>query len=117
MSDFVNYSTRTVSLPPGCKDLLDVLNLPREETPHYAALPSGAQPERLKDGILRDLEANLGWLITYALQPSFLAIRVGSLLLQLRCETVAGPLDLYLVVPPNEAKQAESIRAFFRGRD
>jgi len=28
MSDFVNYTKRSVELPPGCKDLIDVLRLP-----------------------------------------------------------------------------------------
>ena len=27
MSDFVNYTNRSVDLPPGCKDLIDVLRL------------------------------------------------------------------------------------------
>ena len=26
MGDFVNYKKRSVSLPPGCKDLIDVLS-------------------------------------------------------------------------------------------
>jgi|SRR5712671_3040785 len=43
MSDFVNYNKRTVTLPPGCKDLIDLLGVSagfgRGQPPGYGDLP------------------------------------------------------------------------------
>lgn len=119
VSDLVNYNTRGVQLPPGCKDLIDVLNLSVQDMPGFPKWPSGAQPEEIETGTLQDMENSLTWLITDSIKPSFLAIRIGGFPLELRCETVSGPLVLYLLVPANEMPQAELIQAFFnrRGQD
>jgi hypothetical protein len=48
MSKFVNYNKRSITLPPGCKDLIDLL---REERPSY--LPSAAaDPEAQESGTI-----------------------------------------------------------------
>lgn len=33
MSDFVNLKKRSVTLPPGCKDLVDLLKVPKQKSP------------------------------------------------------------------------------------
>ena len=56
VSDLVNYNTRGVQLPPGCKDLIDVLNLSVQDMPGFPKWPSGAQPEEIETGTLQDME-------------------------------------------------------------
>jgi hypothetical protein len=115
--DFVNYNSRHVELPPGCKDLIDVLKQARPESPGYPKLPSGAQPEQMQVGKIGELADDMTWLISESIKPSFLAILVPGFPLELRCETDAGPLYLYLAVPSGELRRAERVRAFFDARD
>jgi hypothetical protein len=117
VADFVNYNSRDVELPPGCKNLIDVLKQAPTESPRYPKLPSGAQPEQMQVGKIDELEDDMTWLISESIKPSFLAILVPGFPLELRCETDAGPLHLYLAVPSGELRRAERVRAFFGAHD
>ena len=51
MGDFVNYKKRSVSLPPGCKDLIDVLSRqPERRFQEFAELlkSRGVNPKEAK---------------------------------------------------------------------
>ena len=122
MNGFVDYNNRSVQLPPGCKDLIDVLNLtrarriPRDCDPASEWLPAGAQAECVKTGGLGNIEVGLTRLLTAQLKPSFLVIRAGAVPLHLLCETEAGPLDLYVALQGSDSEQEKAIRAFFSER-
>ena len=59
MDEFVNYKKRDISLPPGCKDLLDLVrasNAPPDAL-YPAEPPLGSEPDAIElSGHLRDLE-------------------------------------------------------------
>jgi hypothetical protein len=80
MNDFVNPQHRGVNLPPGCKDLMDVLkaNVAAGETPIYA-LHSKRAPllERHVQG-LSEVGTFLNLLLTSQSQKSFLSFILTS---------------------------------------
>jgi hypothetical protein len=43
MSKFVNYKKRSVKLPPGCKDLIDLLQ-PHRPSPAHGIIPANEKP-------------------------------------------------------------------------
>ncbi len=122
MDGFVDYNNRSVQLPPGCIDLIDVLNRARARKTTRDCdsasewLPAGAQPECVETGGLWHIERNVTRVLTASLKPGFLGIRAGALPLQLLCETEAGPLDLYVALPGSDSEQERAIRAFFSER-
>ena len=59
MGDFVNYKKRSVSLPPGCKDLMHVLSRRRERGFHeFAGLAKalGVSPEEARKMVTAEVE-------------------------------------------------------------
>jgi hypothetical protein len=62
VADFVNYNNRDVSLPAGCKDLLDVLQQKRD----FAESLAG--PDKVRHTILRGTLANFESNISRALK-------------------------------------------------
>ncbi len=67
MSQFVNYAKRGFTLPPGCRDLVDLLRYPRERAKD-GSVGCGWSPlslhERLSlPGSMDDLERLLGILV------------------------------------------------------
>ena len=80
MNSFINYQSRSVELPEGCKDLIDVLNLARAGR---AAPCEGTQTGGLGvPGLLADIEA-------YVARFSTSAVRVRSLWIHVRCDPTA----------------------------
>jgi hypothetical protein len=55
MSDFVNYKKRSVTLPPGCKDLVDVLRSPPAVKGELSGTPIGPRINESL-GTIADLE-------------------------------------------------------------
>src|SRR5262245_15412573 len=80
MNSFVNYQSRSVELPEGCNDLIDVLNLARASS---AAPCEGTQAGGLGvAGFLADIGA-------YVSRFSTSAARVRSLWIHVRCDPTA----------------------------
>ena len=62
MGNFVNYKKRSFSLPPGCKDLMDVLSHPRERRFHeFAELAKalGVSPEEASEMVADEVKRML----------------------------------------------------------
>ena len=66
MDGFVNHEQRGVQLPPGCKDLIDVLNCTRQIVPDFREWdsisgwkPLGSQPESIDHGTLEQIKERL----------------------------------------------------------
>ena len=121
MDGFVDYRKRDVQLPPGCKDLIDVLNRARKIAPECLGsisewLPPGAQPERIGHGGLGSIRNYVTWLLTAAVKPSFLVIHAGAFPFHLFCETEAGPLALFLAIPEGDSERERPILSFFSDR-
>ena len=67
MSDFVNYNKRSITLPPGCKDLIDVL------PPNKAgAKPRDRQPPTFETETLASIPKHIGNFLKRSSQTALL---------------------------------------------
>jgi hypothetical protein len=121
MARFVNYQKRGVELPPGCKDLIDVLKGKRKAkkpgglagtwkpAPESDLFPSGGigQIERYVTRILVS-SAKFGTLTVSSLD--------GQVMLWLYRDSDESAFDVMLFAPRKEVKLARSIREFFGQR-
>ncbi|MEI7935246.1 MAG: hypothetical protein WCK27_01035 [Verrucomicrobiota bacterium] len=84
MNKFVNYGKRSITLPEGCKDLIDVLRLDEP-----AAGPTRAEP-----GSLADVEAHIARQLQAAAKFSALLIFWGHAVNHIQVVLIHGRLSL-----------------------
>ena len=121
MARFVNYQKRGVELPPGCKDLIDVLRRNRRaEAPGGFALgrEPGAKPDLYPSSGIAQLER---YVIRILLSDAkFATLTVSSLdeqfLLGLYRDSEPSAFDLVLFVLRKNEELERSIREFFGQR-
>ncbi len=120
MSQFVNFNKRSVTLPPGCKDLIDVLASTRKKR-KASSVPETFAPleihkERFPSAGLAQLERFVGLL----LHP-----RGEACVIQIAAEALSNPVTLYcskaekmagIVLDPRDVPQEEAVRSFFHSR-
>ena len=116
MSEFVNYHKRGIELPPGCKDLIDVLPTSRRQRKTYIA--SGFRPAKMREE--RFPTAGLAQIGRYV---SMLLQWQGELFtLSLTAQDFEFPVTLYrsrsegtaaVVLVTKQAQREQAIRAFF----
>jgi hypothetical protein len=98
MSDFVDYNKRSVTLPPGCKDLIDVLR------PHGLDVTRGGKVE----GRLSDIEKHVHRAITSTARSFTLVItpadgRLTFKLLRVSKEALRASIDVETKTPHEAA--------------
>jgi hypothetical protein len=120
MSQFVNFNKRSVTLPPGCKDLMDVL-APARKKRRARSVPETFAPleihkERFPSAGLAQLERFVGLL----LHP-----RGEACVVQIAAEALSNPIVLYcskaekvagIALGARDVPQEETVRAFFHSR-
>jgi hypothetical protein len=84
MNKFVNYGKRSISLPEGCKDLVDVLRLDKP-----ASGPARAEP-----GSLADVEAHIARQLQAAAKFGALLILWGHATNHIQVVLIEGTLSL-----------------------
>ena len=84
MNEFVNYGKRSITLPEGCKDLIDVLRLDKP-----ASGPARAEP-----GSLADVEAHIARQLQAAAKFSALLIFWGHAVNHIQVVLIQGRLSL-----------------------
>jgi hypothetical protein len=100
MNKFVNYGKRSITLPEGCKDLIDVLRLGKP-----ASGPARAEP-----GSLADVEAHIARQLRAAAKVSFLLILWGHEGNHIQVGLIGGTLNLWAIMEdwgPTEAAVRE----------
>lgn len=117
MAQFVNYKKRGCTLPPGCKDLIDVLKLSRRRTKGHI-LTGGFQPLKI-----REQEFPTAGLAQIGRYVSMLLKFRGELFtLSIRALDFEFPVTLYryrseqtvsIVLVTKSARRQQAIRAFF----
>lgn len=108
VSDFVNYHKRDVQLPPGCKDLVDVLSLqPRPRLP---------EPSHVFRGKLRDLARHVTRLMSSLNSFNSLLIVTKRGAVRLFYRRQEGPVELHIGLGWAQIDHVMAIRAFFTER-
>jgi hypothetical protein len=100
MNKFVNYGKRSITLPEGCKDLIDVLRLDKP-----ASGPARAEP-----GSLTDVEAHIARQLQAAAKISFLLILWSHEVNHIQVVLIGGTLNLWATMEawgPTEAAVCE----------
>jgi hypothetical protein len=106
MARFVNYKSRSVALPFGCTDLMDVLRQ-----------PSGVCAPLFPEGLPARLEYIMSQLLRLLLSrspTSSLLLFTEHVALKVFCTSSGGPLEVSLVVEAVPLQQ--EIRKFFKER-
>jgi hypothetical protein len=85
MNEFVNYGKRSITLPEGCKDLIDVLRLDKPT--------SGPDPG--EPGGLADVEAHIARQLQAAAKFSILLILWGHAVNIIQVVLIEGTLNLW----------------------
>jgi len=85
MNRFVNYGKRSITLPEGCKDLIDVLRLDK---------PTSG-PARAEPGSLADVEAHIARQLQAAAKFSNLVILWGHTVNNIQVVLIEGTLNLW----------------------
>ena len=121
MARFVNYQQRGVQLPPGCKDLIDVLKGKakakafRSFTGEWEPVP---KPDLFPSGGVAQIERYVVRILVSA--AKFAALTVSSLDRQVGVGLCRHPdenaFDLMLFVLRRDTELAQSIRDFFGQR-
>ncbi len=120
MSQFVNFNKRSVTLPAGCKDLIDLLApTGKQRKPSSSVEPFAAvelHKEHFPSSGLAQLERFVGLL----LHP-----RGEGFALELAAQAISNPIMLYcskpekmagILVDARDVPQEEAVRAFFLHR-
>lgn len=116
MSEFVNYKKRSVALPPGCKNLIDVLRL-REARDIQSITSSGAtRRSGANTGKLSELRKYAEMLFGSRAQMFMLAISTPDMhftvdILQTKDGSIRGHMYVQ-----QETAQEEALRNFFAVR-
>ena len=100
MNRFVNYGKRSITLPEGCKDLVDVLRLDKPTSG-----PGAPEP-----GSLADVEAHIARQLQAAAEASILVILWGDAVNVIHVVRTKGTLDLFACMAaggPTEAAVRE----------
>ena len=114
MSEFVNYNKRDVSLPPGCKDLMDVLR--RREIPGLAEMTAYVERAVKRGGMeVGNIERTPKHIAKFFATHAFLVtLRIALLGEQLSVEFVRVKGEPSgSVVFPVESGYDDSVRRFF----
>lgn len=117
MSEFVNYSNRDVQLPPGCKDLMDVLNLQKAtEAPTIAfTATESAASSQSYSGELHQIPDHIARLLSSPKLPNALLIVTHqSCCFWLIYSRKGAPLGLQGAF--KEAERLRAVRKFFATR-
>jgi len=85
MNEFVNYGKRSITLPEGCKDLIDVLRLDK---------PTSG-PDTGEPGSLADVEAHIARQLQAAAKASILVILWGDAVNIIQVVLIKGTLNLF----------------------
>jgi hypothetical protein len=117
MSQFVNLKKRGFTLPPGCKDLIDVLAPTRKKGKAGSVSEMFApQKERFPSSGLAQVERFVGLLLhprgeAFVIQITAEALRNPITLYYIKAEKAAG-----IVLVTSDVPQEEAVRAFFYSR-
>ena len=120
MAKFVNYQKRGISLPPGCKDLMDVLARPRRQTkeqPISAFLPRIAiKEEHFPTGGLAQLGRHLSMMLQS--REEFIVVSVTSQEFEFPFVFWHSMFDLsfFRNLHIRDAQREQAVRAFFKGQ-
>ncbi len=106
MSNFVDYGKRSVALPAGCKDLIDVLRLrERNAEPHLT--------KAVELGGLGDVETFIARQLQAAASFSNLLILWGSGVDNIQAALMDGVLNLFAIMRAKGPREA-AVRAVFQ---
>src|SRR5215469_850216 len=115
MSEFVNFWKRDIELPPGCKDLIDVLRQPKFlHAPPFRHIEQSFPSSSC--GRLEDITGYLVRLLKTKSPMAVLLILVERFALQVFFTSTGGPFEVLLVVDEEPASLQQEIRRFFMGR-
>ena len=122
MARFVNYQKRGIELPPGCKDLIDVLKgkakakVPGAFAGKWGPVP---KPDLFPSGGIAQIERYVVRVLASAVK--FAALTISSLDEQVVAGLYRHPdenaFDLMLFVLRKDKELEQSIREFFRQRE
>lgn len=117
MGQFVNYKKRSFTLPPGCKNLIDVLERSRRSTRGHVG-SGGFQPFELREERIPTAGlAQIGRYVAMLLQS-----RAELFILSVTAQDFQLPVTLYrsrsekavaIVLVTKEVNREDAIRAFF----
>jgi hypothetical protein len=112
MSEFVNYKTRSVTLPPGCKNLIDVLQpdaLPADEPPTVTRGESFA-------GRLSDIEKYVAMVFESRAWSFILMVTPPEEQFTIHVDRMDGIMEASVMVQTG-TDQERAVHSFFASRD
>ncbi|HZR18677.1 MAG TPA: hypothetical protein VFE51_15400 [Verrucomicrobiae bacterium] len=120
MSQFVNFKKRGFTLPPGCKNLIDVLKPTLQQGKagftSEALAPFGIQKERFPSSGLAEIER----FVERLFHP-----RGEAFVVEIAAQALSSPIMLFcskterqagIVLEPRDVPQEEAARGFFQRR-
>jgi hypothetical protein len=118
MARFVNYQKRGVELPPGCKDLIDVLKR-KQKAEGPGAFAGNWEPMPNADffpsGGIRQIERYVTRVLSSARFAVLLVMSLdGRVLIQLARNPGEAAFDLVLLAQPDDQGLEQAVRGFFR---
>ena len=105
MSQFVNYSKRGVELPPGCKDLIDLLSRDKDQLPDVV---------RKKTEGLRQLDDYVAGLLSSPAEYRLLSILGFGVEAGVFLEYSKGALSAIVVIKTADSAEEHAVRESFR---
>ena len=117
MSKFVNFKKRSVALPPGCKDLIDLLQPHRPGKTHSIS-PAVGEPTIRRDesGTVRlsEIEKYVPMPFQSEAQTSILLLSLCDNRLTVQLSKINGTMMSALAVFEEDADRERRMREFFR---
>lgn len=120
MSQFVNFNKRSVTLPAGCKDLIDLLAPTGYKGKPSSSMEAFASLELHKEHFSSSGLAQLERFVGLLLHP-----RGEGFALEIAAQAISNPITLYcskpekmagILIDTRDVPQEEAIRAFFQHR-
>lgn len=109
MNLFTNPNQRGPDLPPGCKDLIDVLRQPWRMHNSMSARPQPAQPPFLESGGLGELQFHVSCLLTSGTGYRILLVGCSEPSAFLALLNRGGEISVSLVVDSHQGKRLSAL--------
>jgi len=119
MSQFIDYKKRSVTLPPGCKDLIDVLRL-AEKPQLHGSISAGDRPGGMRGGSVKGKLSEIGWYVARVFESKaaiiFLMMTAPDERFTIELVRGRGALRAFSVKFVYDLDRETAVRAFFERR-
>ncbi len=120
MSQFVNFNKRDFTLPPGCKDLIDLLVPPRKRVRRKGGAqlspPPKLQHERFATAGLAQLDRLVGMLLDSSADSFVVSISATGLNFPVSLYRIKAERVMAIVLITTDMPESEAVKEFFIAR-